>query len=385
MKLRLLLPLALLMMLFSGTGRTRVDEKAEVLLKEVNAATAAAHTLSADFTIVWRFRGERRTEGTVKLMKPNFARIEFSEPGALSTFSDGNTVWEISRELNQASYRKRMASPQGSNIEWLPMLPVNAFFDASFFSRDEFGGATPTFAGRETVDGVPYSVIQAVVDKPATMTIKLYIGADSLVHRVTTEAPVDDEFFKTEAVFKNIKTGAVMPATDFAFELPAGANLLPPAAFSNGNPELLPRGSMAPDFTLPTPTGGQISLASALRGKKAVLINFWFDGCIPCRDEFPRLQKLYNELKDKGVEIVAVNTIDSAETINKYLKESKLSFKIGMTGPRGSKDFGFHKQYGVTGYPTNYLLGSEGKIVFRATGFNSDYGLRGALEKMGVR
>lgn len=41
---------------------------------------------------------------------------------------------------------------------------------------------------------------------------------------------------------------------------------------------LLPLGRQAPLFTLPTPTGGEISLSAALQGKKALLINFWFYG-----------------------------------------------------------------------------------------------------------
>jgi hypothetical protein len=40
--------------------------------------------------------------------------------------------------------------------------------------------------------------------------------------------------------------------------------------------KLLPAGKVAPDFNLPMPRGGQLSLTDARRGKKAVLVNFWF-------------------------------------------------------------------------------------------------------------
>ena len=37
--------------------------------------------------------------------------------------------------------------------------------------------------------------------------------------------------------------------------------------------------------------------------------------------------------------------------------------------------------FGVVAYPTNYLIGPDGKIVFRATGFD-ETALRAALEKL---
>ena len=35
-------------------------------------------------------------------------------------------------------------------------------------------------------------------------------------------------------------------------------------------------GKTAPSFTIPSPAGGQVSLASALHSKKAAIVNFWF-------------------------------------------------------------------------------------------------------------
>jgi len=57
---------------------------------------------------------------------------------------------------------------------------------------------------------------------------------------------------------------------------------------SSSSPEtlgLLPVEIMAPDFTLPTMTGTEISL-SELQGMPVVL-NFWATWCHPCRVELP--------------------------------------------------------------------------------------------------
>ena len=42
------------------------------------------------------------------------------------------------------------------------------------------------------------------------------------------------------------------------------------------------------------------------------------------------------------------------------------------------------KAYGVQAYPTNYLLGPDGKIVWRSVGFD-EAGLRAALAGMGLK
>jgi peroxiredoxin len=51
------------------------------------------------------------------------------------------------------------------------------------------------------------------------------------------------------------------------------------------------------------------------------------------------LQKLYDEFKDKGLEIIAINSTDSKETILKFIEQGKFSFSIGMD-QLGQKDYG---------------------------------------------
>jgi hypothetical protein len=40
--------------------------------------------------------------------------------------------------------------------------------------------------------------------------------------------------------------------------------------------KLTPVGQSAPAFSLPSPTGKQVALSATLKGKKALLLNFWF-------------------------------------------------------------------------------------------------------------
>lgn len=61
----------------------------------------------------------------------------------------------------------------------------------------------------------------------------------------------------------------------------------------------------APDFTLPSLDGRNVSLSEFL-GKKVILIDFWATTCQPCLVEMPHVVDLYEKYKDKGFIVIAV-------------------------------------------------------------------------------
>lgn len=58
----------------------------------------------------------------------------------------------------------------------------------------------------------------------------------------------------------------------------ASAALLAPAQYDEILKGMVPVGKPAPAFTLEKASGGKVSLAQAVKGKKATIINFWFYG-----------------------------------------------------------------------------------------------------------
>src|SRR5512146_2019599 len=65
------------------------------------------------------------------------------------------------------------------------------------------------------------------------------------------------------------------------------------------------QGFLAPDFELKTLDGESAKL-SDLRGQ-AVLVNLWATWCPPCRAEMQSIEKVYQEYKDQGFTVLAVN------------------------------------------------------------------------------
>ena len=94
-----------------------------------------------------------------------------------------------------------------------------------------------------------------------------------------------------------------------------GSESIPPGEGTGSATPVAPfvsTGPKAPDFTLPSLDGSNISLSDYV-GKKVVLIDFWSTTCDPCMVEMPHLVELYKKYKDKGFIVLAV-TLDGPES-----------------------------------------------------------------------
>ena len=61
---------------------------------------------------------------------------------------------------------------------------------------------------------------------------------------------------------------------------------------------------------------------------KLVILNIWATWCPPCRREMPDLDKLYNKMQQKGVEVIAISDEDPT-VIKKFLADHPYQFNTG--------------------------------------------------------
>ncbi len=118
-------------------------------------------------------------------------------------------------------------------------------------------------------------------------------------------------------------------------------------------------GSLAPDFALPDSNGARVKL-SDLRGKKAVFLNFWASWCPSCQEEMPTMEKLYQEFKPRGLEIVAVSIDTRKADVTKFMETHGVTFYALLD--RNGK---VAQQYRVTAIPTHYFIDKNGVIRSR--------------------
>ncbi|MFT3894108.1 MAG: TlpA disulfide reductase family protein [Anaerolineales bacterium] len=106
-----------------------------------------------------------------------------------------------------------------------------------------------------------------------------------------------------------------------------------------------------------TPTGESIKL-SDLRGQ-AVLVNLWATWCPPCRAEMKTIETVYNEYKDQGFVVLAVDMTyqDNQTDIVPFVEEQGLTFPILLdeTGDTANA-------YQLKSLPSSYFIGRDGII-----------------------
>jgi len=122
----------------------------------------------------------------------------------------------------------------------------------------------------------------------------------------------------------------------------------------------------SPGFSTEDAAGNRVDFAS-FRGK-LVLLNFWATWCPPCRLEMPSMERLYGEFRDKGLEVVAVNFMESGQQVRAFAEEQKLTYPMLL-----DKEAEIAGRYGVMRLPVSVLIGREGEVIAKAIGFKDWY------------
>lgn len=146
-------------------------------------------------------------------------------------------------------------------------------------------------------------------------------------------------------------------------------------ALTKEQSEVLQVGDKAPDFTL-TDLNGQRQQLSEYRGQ-GVFVNFWGTWCKPCEKEFPLMEKQYQNYKDQGVQILAVNIAQSDYEVKQYAEQKNLTFPIVI-----DKNKSVMEAYNIRPLPTTMLINPDGDIVKIITGEMSEEDIRRYMEEI---
>jgi peroxiredoxin len=135
-------------------------------------------------------------------------------------------------------------------------------------------------------------------------------------------------------------------------------------------------GKRAPDFTLPTIDGNQVSL-SQFRGK-IVMLNFWQSSCPSCTQETPYIQAVFNTWPNDKLQILAVSVNERAVFVQTFLDSRGLTFPVLL-----DSDGAVSNSYQVPAFPSTYFIDADGIIREIKSGhFSSQFEIETMLQSL---
>src|ERR1700740_2924904 len=186
-------------------------------------------------------------------------------------------------------------------------------------------------------------------------------------------------------------TGRVSRTSRWLMALPLIAFAALAAIFwfrlGSGDPSRIPSaliGHPAPQTALPAlaglvSDGAQVpGLDPAVFSGKVSVVNVGASWCVPCHDEAPLLTEL---AKDKRLQLVGINYKDAPDNARRFLGRYGNPFGVVGVDANGRAAI----EWGVYGVPETFVVGREGKIVYKLVGpitpDNVDSVLKAEIEK----
>ncbi|MBM2814560.1 MAG: hypothetical protein HW421_1322 [Ignavibacteria bacterium] len=204
------------------------------------------------------------------------------------------------------------------------------------------------------------------------ISINYYGCEDGVIRKFENVLLVNNIKIEEEKyILKNVQLNVLIPDSLFKPRPPADYEVeyfrpeKQDEADDSEESHTLQEGDTAPDFTLKDSKGNEVKLSSFLG--KVIVLDFWGTWCPWCVVAIPKIQAIYDKFKGKPFELYGVSCRETNEADPAgFIREKGFSYKTLIHGDDVAKD------YGVTGYPTLFIIGKDGKILFVHPGYSKD-------------
>ena len=202
--------------------------------------------------------------------------------------------------------------------------------------------------------GTPMEKCSVEVYSDSAKTTLLYKGLTNSEGSVSFTAPESKDYV---AVLSKLPNGYFV---EESYKLTGERNtiVMTPGVMTDAdmNNVRYSLGDAVLDFSVTAPDGTEFVLSELLQEKKAVVLNFWFLNCNPCKMEFPFIQEGYEQLSD-DIAVLALNPYDGSDAeVAKFQSDNGYSFAMAKCDER------WQDMMNIQSYPTTVIVDRYGNI-----------------------
>lgn len=246
---------------------------------------------------------------------------------------------------------------------WCLLLSFSLLLSVLAGCGSEDAASTTAPAAKEQIDytvqvknpgGVALPSVGIYVYEDATKAELVWYAQTDASGKITFTAPAGDGYI---LVLEGVPTGydyaQQYPITGALTEIVLEAGKL---SEEDMDKVVYALGDMMMDFTVEDAEKDTYTLSKLLEQKKALVLNFWYVECDPCKAEFPFLQEAYEQYKEE-IALLAMNPVNTQEQVAKFKADMELTFPMMACDPK------WQQMMNITSYPTTVVIDRFGNIV----------------------
>lgn len=384
-----------------GPGVGADTENPKRILREADQAIRKIQSLSYEAS--YQGTGSFSTHSSISTGQVRLSKLEANNPLKARLYARGDFVPTASAEVQpfQVAFdgktvRKIHAKQKalvyktlaGNDPAERSLGFVTGFFGGGAYSllmleyildepfARQLSAPIAEYEGRASVNGALCHVVylEYTRDSKRPTRERWFFGVKDYLPRKLEQITVNDKgrYGAYVLSLSNLRVNVSLGEWAFYIRPPRGYAMTPYRA--PDQPALLAVGDLAPEWTLTDASGTRHTL-SEYRGKTIVL-DFWATWCGPCIRTMPEIQRLHGKYLSNDLIVFGVNTWEESNS-SAYMKQQGFTYGLLLKG----EDIA--KAYRVNILPTLYVIGGDGKIVFRSIGVHDDLStfLAGYLER----
>ena len=220
------------------------------------------------------------------------------------------------------------------------------------------------------------TALSQTLEDPLARATARYFAASYLIQSANNPNLSVDERIAQQEQAEQLATGLSAGIEDETFVLTQQSDdgTEVPMTYADAEAELFYSldstmvGSVVSDVTGRRVDGTEDTLADY--AGRVVLVDFWATWCGPCKEAFPKLREMTEELPDEHFQIIGVSVDAELDTVLDYLADEPLEWVVWHVGDTSE----LVRRWRVTGYPTYVLIGADGTILRKYPGsFNAEF------------